>query len=111
MDGISLEEFQQRVIAACADSPVVQNIIMYEARPNAVRLRLFLIDQIFLDVFYNEWKGRVSFAWIANDQRVFGADNAGDWHWHPREDPTQHVPSDHEIPFERFPKEIEKTLG
>ncbi len=111
MDGVSLEEFQQRIIAACAGSSVVESVTLHEARPNAVRLRIYLVNQTFLDVFYNEWKGRVSFAWIVNGQRSFGADNAGDWHWHPREEPSRHTPSDHAITFEEFLKEVEKTLG
>jgi hypothetical protein len=71
-----------------------------------------LIDLTFVDVYYNQKTGTTTFAHIHRTRRVFDADNKyGLWHWHPREDPTQHVPSDHEIPFEEFLKGIEKTIG
>jgi hypothetical protein len=110
MDGISLEEFEQQVTAACGDSPVVESISLFDARPNVVRLRIVLKNQTFLDVFYNEWRGKVSFAWIVNGLRVFGADNAGGWHWHPVEDITRHVPSDQEITFKEFFLNVEKLV-
>lgn len=59
---------------------------------------------------YNEWDGKVSFAWIVNGQRTFGADNAGGWHWHPREDPSQHIEAKREITFQEFLAEIEKAI-
>lgn len=110
MDGVSLEDFQQSIIAVCTGSSVVESVTLYEIRPNAVRLRIFLVNQTFLDVFYNEWNGRTSFAWIVDGQRKFGADNAGNWHWHLRQDPAQHVASEHEITFGEFMKEIEKIV-
>ena len=110
MDGISLEEFEQLVVAVCGDSPVVESISVYETRSNAIRLRIILKDRTFLDAFYNEWKGRVAFVWIANNERIFGADNAGGWHWHPVEDVTLHVSSDHEITFEEFFLQVEKLV-
>ncbi len=110
MDGISLEDFEQQIIAVCGASPLVESISISDARSNAIRLRVVLKDQTFLDAFYNEWKGRVAFAWIANDVRILGADNAGGWHWHPIDDVASHVPSDHEITFAEFFAQVEKLV-
>ncbi|MCE7918268.1 MAG: hypothetical protein DPW21_07405 [Anaerolineae bacterium] len=110
MADISLEEFEQRIIAACGASPIVESISVYDTRSNAIRLRVTLKNQTFLDAFYNEWRGRVAFAWIANNERIFGADNAGGWHWHPVDDVARHVSSDHEITFEEFFREVGKRV-
>ncbi len=110
MVGMSLEEFEQHVIAVCSNSPIVQSVIVFDSTPTSVRLRVFLITQSFLDVFYNQGTGKFSFALIEDNQRTFGADNAGDkWHWHPPENPADHVPSDVEITFEEFLARLEKS--
>jgi hypothetical protein len=51
------------------------------------------------------------FALIENNQRVFGADNAGDkWHWHPAENPDSHVPVKVDVTFEEFLARLESEL-
>ncbi len=111
MAGMSLEEFEQHVIAVCSNSPVVQSVIFSNSTPSSVRLRIFLINQSFVDVFYNHMTGRCSFALIEDDERILGADNAGDkWHWHPLEDPESHLPVSAEVTFEEFLPRVEKNL-
>ncbi|MBU2611387.1 MAG: hypothetical protein KJ606_10660 [Chloroflexi bacterium] len=108
MVGMSLEEFEQYVIAVCSNSSVVQSVVLFDSTPTSVRLRVFLINQSFLDVFYNQKTGKFSFALIEKYQRVFGADNAGDkWHWHPVENPEIHVPAAEEVTFREFLKRLE----
>lgn len=52
MAGMNLEDFAQRVFSACADSPIVLSSFVQDTRSNAIRLRLLLVDETFLDVFY-----------------------------------------------------------
>jgi hypothetical protein len=111
MVGMNVEEFEQYVIAVCSDSTIVQSVILFGSTPTptSIRLRVFLIDQSFLDVFYNQMTGKFSFALIEDNHRTFGADNAGDeWHWHPFENPASHVRSETEITFEEFLARVEK---
>jgi hypothetical protein len=35
---------------------------------------------------------RLDFTTIKDDQRIFGYDNAGGWHYHPVENPDSHEP-------------------
>jgi hypothetical protein len=64
----------------------------------------------FIDAYYGKVTGKISFAQIKNEQRIFGADNAGgDWHWHPYADPQRHDFVDHEITFAEFFKRVEEN--
>lgn len=111
MVGMSFEEFERYVIAVCSNSSVVQSVGLFDSTPTSVRLRVFLINQSFLDVFYNQKTGIFSFALIKNNQRVFGADNAGDkWHWHPADNPESHVLAAREVTFQEFLKRLEDNL-
>ena len=47
---------------------------------------------LFLDVFYAANTGKISFAIIQNNQRIFGCDNLNGWHVHPFGNPERHVP-------------------
>ncbi|MCL4824479.1 MAG: hypothetical protein KJZ57_09695, partial [Anaerolineales bacterium] len=69
-----------------------------------------LVDASFVEAFYNQETGKMSFAHIRNEMRVFAADNRGGWHWHPIDDVARHVSSDHEITFEEFFREVGKRV-
>lgn len=108
---ISAARFSENVRRICASSKVVVRVVSFSETPRVARLRVHLVDLTFADVYYNQKTGTTTFAHIRRTRRVFGADNKNkSWHWHPREDPSQHLASKHEIMFEEFLKEIEKTL-
>ena len=44
----------------------------------------------FIDVFFNSRNQRVDLSVIQGGQRIFGYDNLGGWHRHPRSAPEQH---------------------
>jgi hypothetical protein len=86
-------------------------MVSFSETPRVVRLRVHLIDLTFVDVYYNQKTGTTTFAHIHRTRRVFGADNKyGLWHWHPRDDPSQHVESKREISFEEFLREVAKNI-
>jgi hypothetical protein len=62
----------------------------------------------FVDAFYNERTGTTAFALIREGRRVFGADNTGGWHLHPRADPDRHTPLPGSMSFADFVSEIEQ---
>lgn len=111
MAGISLEEFEHKVIAACSNYPIVQSAAVFELKPSWIRLRIFLINETFVDVFYSEGTGKTSYAQIKNEKRIFGADNAGGWHWHPYNNPDEHVSAVNEIRFEEFLQQVEANIS
>jgi hypothetical protein len=58
----------------------------------AVKLRVDLDENQFIDVFFNARNGRADFALVKGGRRVFGYDNLGGWHRHPPEAPDRHDP-------------------
>jgi hypothetical protein len=70
------------------------------------------IDISFIDAYYSAVVGKISFAHIKDNQRVFGADNAGGhWHWHPYEDPQRHDFVDYKITFAEFLQRVEENIA
>jgi hypothetical protein len=61
-------------------------------RINAIKLRMQITDEIFIDIYFNSDSERLDFTTIKGDRRVFGYDNAGGWHCHPVKDPNRHDP-------------------
>jgi hypothetical protein len=104
---VTLEDFERQVAEACAASPIVAGISVVNAGLTWITLRAHLMDGTFVDAFFNEATGRTAFALIADDKRIFGADNTDRWHWHPFAAPESHVPASGPIAFQDFLKEIE----
>lgn len=102
-------EFAREVIDACAASGEVKECSLLLWDEPVVRLRVDLVDGSFIDVFYNADTGRTSFAWIAADQRIFGADNTRGWHIHPRHRPDSHHPHP-AMSFAAFLAEVVKGI-
>lgn len=61
-----------------------------------MRATAYLVRQrdSFLRIYFNEVTGTIAFAFIQQQQRIWGIDydNRRGWHKHPLQDPTQHVP-------------------
>jgi hypothetical protein len=60
--------------------------------PKSLKARIHLSEEYFIAVRYNVRNGRIDVALIKNDQRIFGYDNLKEWHRHPYEEPSKHVP-------------------
>jgi hypothetical protein len=56
----------------------------------AIKLRVDLDEDRFIDVFFNERNRRTDLSLIEGGRRVFGYDNLGDWHRHPLAAPERH---------------------
>ena len=110
MADLNLEEFERQIRKICASSSIVENIILFAPTETSNLWRVTLIDNSFVDVYYSETKSKTSFAHIRNEKRIFGADNAGGWHWHPVESPDSHVVSEAEITFGEFLKKLEESF-
>ncbi|MBU1487201.1 hypothetical protein KKH56_04025 [bacterium] len=107
---IDASSFLKEIIHICNKSGIV---ITYESDIEddlIVKVRVYLIKDDFIDVFYNAGNRKTSFALIKNKKRIYGADNALPigWHIHPFEDPQTHIPSG-TVTFEEFIKTIEES--
>lgn len=56
----------------------------------AIKLRVDLDEDRFIDVFFNSRNRRTDLALIERGRRVFGYDNLGEWHLHPLDAPDRH---------------------
>ena len=56
----------------------------------AIKLRVDVDGDRFIDVFFNERNRRTDLTLIERGRRAFGYDNLGGWHRHPPKDPEQH---------------------
>jgi len=110
MDRVSPIEFARNIQEVCDQ---FQLIAAYDVRildDTVVKVRVFLIPEMFIDVFYNEDTGKKSYALINKGCRIFGADNAFiGWHLHPFDNPDEHIPSS-EISFIDFMETVKKHL-
>lgn len=57
-----------------------------------LKARIEIDAESFIDVFFREETQRVDFALIIAGKRLFGIDNLDGWHYHPLDEPTQHIP-------------------
>jgi hypothetical protein len=118
MAGLSMTDFEEQMRDVCSKSSVVKSVNLFASTENSNLWRILLkndtavdVDISFVDAYYSN-AGKISFAHIKNNVRIFGADNAGGrWHWHPYEDPQRHDFVDKEIAFAEFLKHIEENLS
>jgi hypothetical protein len=108
---MTLDEFEDQVTLACANSSIVSGVAIISSGVTWIRLRAYLIGNIYLDAFYNEVTGKTAYALIEGEMRVFGADNTGGWHWHPYEQPHSHRPVSGIISFQDFLKHVEEHMN
>ena len=107
---MTLDEFETEVISACAGSSVVVSVANAGIGITWLRLRAYLIDESFIEAFFNETAQKTAFARIREGKRIFGADNTGGWHWHPLYAPEEHIPAVQVVSFVEFLRRVEKDL-
>ncbi len=95
------------IIEACTQSATVISYTVLILDLDILNLRVHLVDNSFIEVFYNEVTDKTSFALIDADQRIYGKDNAKmGWHMHPLNNPKAHHRCK-QVSFETFLAEVE----
>ncbi len=107
---MKLTEFERQVCDAATDSAICGVPLIRRLTSAAINIRLSLSAGGFIDAFHNEQTGTTAFTLIHQDQRVFGADNTGEWHIHPFDNPDLHIPIHKAMSFDEFISEIEKKF-
>lgn len=108
---MTLDEFERTVVQDCLASPRVVGFSISGTGMTWLRMRIGLQDGSFIEAYHNKSTGRTAFALIKGEQRIFGADNTGGWHWHPFEAPDEHTLVSGEISFREFLERVEAHLG
>lgn len=92
MNEMSALEFLAEVEAALHRQaiPYRPETLMLSAK--SLKVNFHLGERLFLAVRYNARNGRIDFALIHNEKRIYGCDNLKSWHYHPYENPALHIP-------------------
>lgn len=106
---LTVTDFAKDIIDTSVISKIVKTFSIEILENTVVRARVILVDNSFIDVYYNYDNGKTSFALIKEEKRILGTDNLDFWHIHPLENPDEHRRSD-EISFEKFLKMVEENF-
>lgn len=100
-------ELFDRIVTVCVQSSVVAAYTVRTLDLDVLSLRVHLVDNSFIEVFYNVTTEKTAFALIVEGHRLYGKDNAKmGWHVHPPDSPGAHHSCD-PISFEAFLAEVE----
>jgi hypothetical protein len=92
----------------------IQTCQIIERTDFTVTLHLNIGAQLFVQIFFSQRSGRLSFALIGSSGRLYGRDREhGSWHRHPFQQPNQHEPTPEGMspqPVTQFLAEVEKIL-
>ncbi len=82
--------------------------------PNLVKLRIYIREGLFIQVYRNDESKTTSFALVSGKERIFGRDEEDRiWHRHPLGNPNYHDSSKtgkKPINLRRFLKEVDGVL-
>ncbi len=106
---VGIDEFLIEILKECEKSELVRSVEVESFDNLILKVRVYLLKNLFINVFYNDHTKRIAFALIKNERRVFGADNTGGWHMHPVENPEEHRPSS-PVSFGEFLKLVEESF-
>jgi len=107
---LRLHEFIDTLRQACDRSDAVTSYDIRVQDNATVKIRVLLVADAFIDVYYNPETGRCSFVLVRKGRRIYGADNAFiGWHVHPLENPEQHIRT-REVSFADFLAVVEEWI-
>lgn len=107
---MTVDEFERDIWRIAVSSSICLIPQIRRSTVTTINLRIPLITDDFIDVFYNEVSGAIAFALIHRGSRIYGADNAGGWHYHPFHNPNDHIPLSAPMQFSTFLEAIEQHI-
>lgn len=103
------EVFQQ--LAKISEFYRFSGLKIVEKTKSVIKARLYLSEELFIQIYANVKKEKRSYSLILNERRIYGKDYLwGQWHLHPFEKPDEHNESDYsrrEISIDDF---VEKSI-
>ena len=89
---MDVNTFAVELTSALVNCEFVDKIAL-QTEATIVRGRMFLHQDMFLELYFNEATGTIAFALIKDQKRIWGIDNdtIRGWHQHPIEAPETHV--------------------
>lgn len=88
---MTIDEFEHQVLSTALEWSFLRLVETVDKTDYAVKLRLHVDTECFVQVYGNVQKGIVSYTLVLNRLRIYGRDNeAGQWHRHPQGKPDSH---------------------
>lgn len=107
---MKIEEFRNLLVSITKRKFPDANITITEKRKITLEARIKVSEEVFIEVYYNMFSDKKSFALIRDGQRIFGYDNYKFWHVHPWNRVATHLPCE-EPTIEKVFEEIKEVIG
>jgi len=110
----TVDDWEQQVVTVAGAFSFVQTVLTTDKNPAALKMRLTLGPEFFVQVYVNVVTGTQNFVLVLGHQRLYGRDCAGGaWHRHPKSDPDAHdssVEGAKPITVEEFLTEVQELV-
>jgi hypothetical protein len=111
---MTIDELLIEALAAKDRFWFIQTFKMVEQTDSTITLHFIIGPELFVQVFFSQHSGRLSFALVGTSGRLYGRDREhGLWHRHPFGQPDQHEITPEGIspqPISQFLTEVEEIL-
>lgn len=88
---MTTDEFEGEARRSTAEWAFVQLVETVDKTDHAIKLRLHIESECFVQVYANVQKELYSYNLVLNRSRIYGRDcEGGIWHRHPYDDPERH---------------------
>ncbi len=88
---LTIADFEYGVRQLAIQWAFIQWLVTVDRTDYAVKLRLHIDVDCFIQVYHNVQNGLISYTLIMNRTRIYGRDcDGGVWHRHPRHAPDSH---------------------
>lgn len=94
MNSINVDDFLLEIRTSFKKHFKEHKIEVLMKTPKSIKANIHLKEDLFIALRFNARNGRMDFALIQNNQRIFGYDNLKEWHYHPYGNPSEHIPCD-----------------
>ncbi len=88
----SVEDWEHEISTLAALFPCVRTVQTLDKNPEALKMRLHLGDNLFVQLYGNLVTGTRNFVLVLGSHRLFGRDcvEGRGWHRHPFGEPSRH---------------------
>ncbi len=107
----TVEDWEQEIARVARRFPFVRDVAAADIHPAAVKVRLVLNAEVFIQVYVNVATGTRNYALIVGTERRFACDcqRCRNWHRHPFPKPAEHEPA-RPVELEQFLAEVQELI-
>lgn len=92
MSFYKVDKFLSEIKASLKRHFIFYKIEFLLRTPKSLKANIYLTESQFIALRYNARNERIDIALIQGNKRIFGYDNLKEWHYHPFENPDEHIP-------------------